>query len=57
MNLKAKTVDYEELKECRINFSVVDPIEEKAKQRIFRDLYKDPKTRLKYGAIINDEGN
>lgn len=48
MNPKEKTIVYEELSSCKIESPKVDPIEERAKQKLFKMLYRDPKSKLRY---------
>lgn len=57
INLKEKTVIYQELPKCRLKLPDVDPIEEKAKQKVFRDIYRDPRGKLIYREIVNPPEN
>ncbi len=45
---KAREIDYKELSQCRIDMPKIDPIEERAKQRLFKELYKEKATKMHY---------
>lgn len=45
---KSKEIEYKELSACRIDTPKADPVEERAKQRLFKELYKDKQTRMHY---------
>lgn len=45
---KDKKIVYEEKKACEVNPAHDDPITERAKQKLFRDLYRDSKTEMRY---------
>jgi hypothetical protein len=45
---KERQVVYEELSACLIDLPKVNPIAERAKQRLFKELYKDKATKMRY---------
>ncbi len=48
MKPKERAIEYKELSVCRVDLPKVDPIEERAKQRLFKELYKDKSTKMHY---------